>query len=461
MSMMVVMKFGGTSVQDAKAIDRVCMIVRTRLDSGQRPVVVLSAIAKGTDALIEAGALASEGKISEAREKIAKLRERHLQIARELVKDEKSFGDLRARMGDYFNDLEDLLKGVSLLSELSTKIQAKIVSYGELLATLIASYAMRERGMSAALLDARDFIITDNNYLKGEPQLEEIIARTKVSVGKVVEAGMVPVIQGFISRSKDGMPSVLGRGGSDYTASLVGMALDAKEIEIWTDVDGMLTADPRKVQGTKIISEISFEEAAELAYFGAKVLHPLTIRPAVEKSIPVRIKNSQAPEVEGTLILNRTGDHDAGGGARAVKSIACKEKVIVINIFSMRMLNSYGFLKKIFDVFDKHRTSVDLITTSEVNVSVTLDNGEYLEEIKTELSAFAKVSVENDKALVCLVGNNLKNTQGITGKIFGVLSDYKITMISQGASLINVSFVLDQEHLKEALQKLHNTFFKN
>jgi len=233
------------------------------------------------------------------------------------------------------------------------------------------------------------------------------------------------------------------------------MALDAEAIEIWTDVDGMLTADPRKVTGTKIISKISFEEAAEITYFGAKVLHPMTIQPAVEKNIPVWIKNSGSPETEGTIILNTVSENGA-----EVKSISCKENITVMNIFSMRMLNSYGYLKKIFEVFDKHKTSVDLITTSEVNVSVTLDNNEFLDDIKKELSEYAKVNVEKNKSLVCVVGSNIRNTKGIAAKIFGVLTDYNITMISLGSSLINISFVVDQDKLTDVLQKLHDTFFK-
>lgn len=451
---MIVMKFGGTSVQDAEAIDRVCSIVKSRI--GKKPVVVLSAVSKATDTLIQSANLAAEGKLREAKDKISKLKDRHFKISSELVSNENALGELKEKLSEYFSDISDLLKGISLLSELSPKIQARVVSYGELLSTMIASYAMREREINSVLLDSRDFIITDNNYLKGEPQTDEISVRAQVEISEHVKKGFVPVIQGFISRTKDGAKSVLGRGGSDYTASLVGMALNAKSIEIWTDVDGMLSADPGKVEGTKIISKISFEEAAELAYFGAKVLHPLTIQPAVEKNIPVWIKNSKSPDAEGTLILNTAGENEG-----EVKSIACKENVIVMNIFSMRMLNSYGFLKKIFEVFDRHKTSVDLITTSEVNVSVTLDNDEYLEEIKNELSEFAKINVEIGKSLVCIVGSNIRNTKGISGKIFGVLTDYNITMISQGSSLINVSFVVDRENLKDVLQKLHNTFFKD
>lgn len=450
---MIVMKFGGTSVQDAEAIDRLCGIVRSKLD--KQPVVVLSAISKATDTLINSANLAAAGKLVNAIEDIEDLKDRHFEISSGLLKDDASLSELKLKLLIYFSEINDLLKGVSLLNELTPKSHVKIVSYGELMSTLITSYAMKERGINALLLDSREFIITDNNFLKGEPDINEITVRTKKSLAENIQTGFIPVIQGFISSSKNGVQTVLGRGGSDYTASLVGMALDAEAIEIWTDVDGMLTADPRKVNGTKIISKISFEEAAEITYFGAKVLHPMTIQPAVEKNIPVWIKNSGSPETEGTIILNTVSENGA-----EVKSISCKENITVMNIFSMRMLNSYGYLKKIFEVFDKHKTSVDLITTSEVNVSVTLDNNEFLDDIKKELSEYAKVNVEKNKSLVCVVGSNIRNTKGIAAKIFGVLTDYNITMISLGSSLINISFVVDQDKLTDVLQKLHDTFFK-
>lgn len=451
---MIIMKFGGTSVQDAEAIDRLCEIVKTRLS--KQPVVVLSAISKATDTLISCAKIAADGKLNKANEKISKLSERHFKIASDLIKEKESLAELNEKLTEYFTDLKDLLNGVSLLSELSPKSHVRIISYGELLSTLIASYAMKEKGINSVLLDSRNFIITDNNYLKGEPQNHEIALKTQSEILKFIKKGFVPIIQGFISRSKNGVQTVLGRGGSDYTASLVGMALNAKEIEIWTDVDGLLTADPRKVNGTKILSKISFEEAAEITYFGAKVLHPMTIQPAVEKNIPVWIKNSGSPETEGTIILKDVQENEG-----EVKSISCKENITVVNIFSMRMLNSYGYLKKIFEIFDRHQTSVDLITTSEVNVSVTVDNVEFMDEIIMELSAFAKVNIENDKSLVCVVGSNIRNSKGMPGKIFSVLSEYNITMISLGSSLINISFVVDRVQLNEILQKLHDTFFKN
>lgn len=457
---MLVMKFGGTSVKDADAIERLVSIVKTKLT--RKPVVVSSAISKATDTLISAATFASEGNIDSAEDMINGLYQRHIDIAKNLLKDSQEFSAVKQIINGYFSEIKDLLKGVFLLSELSPRTNAKIVSYGELLSTSIIAAAFHFNHINAELFDSRKFIITDNNYLKGEPLTEEIISRVNSYLKPVILNGVVPVVQGFIASNSAGITTVLGRGGSDYTASLLGLALEADAIEIWTDVDGMLTADPRKVKGTKIINKISFEEAAELAYFGAKVLHPLTIQPAVEKNIPVWVKNSLAPDIEGTLIIKDSSEVSeiSSQEVSGIKSIACKENIIVMNIFSTRMLNSYGFLKRIFEVFEKHKTSVDLITTSEVNVSLTLDNDEFLDDIADDISKFAIVNIEYDKSLICIVGSNIKNIKGIAGKIFSKLSDYNITMISQGASLINISFVVNRNILNNALQKLHNIFFK-
>lgn len=463
---MLVMKFGGTSVKDAAAISQLVNIVKSKLP--QKPVVVSSAISKATDVLISAAELASIGNIDSAEDMISELNQRHLNIAKDILKDSREYSAVKQIINGYFSEINDLLKGVFLLSELSPRTNAKIVSYGELLSTSIIAAAFNFNHINAELFDSRRFIITDDNYLKGEPLLEEISVRVSGYLKPVISNGVVPVVQGFIASNSEGITTVLGRGGSDYTASLIGLALEAEAIEIWTDVDGMLTADPRKVKGTKIINKISFEEAAELAYFGAKVLHPLTIQPAVEKNIPVLIKNSISPEKEGTRIVKDSAPapeadspgKDSFDTNAGIKSIACKENIIVMNIFSTRMLNSYGFLNRIFEVFEKHKTSVDLIATSEVNVSLTLESDEFLDAIAADISKFAIVKIEHDKSLICIVGSNLKNLKGVAGKIFSVLSDYNITMISQGASLINISFVVNRNILNNALQKLHNAFFK-
>lgn len=449
---MIVMKFGGTSVQDADAIRRLVEIVRSRLD--KKPVVVSSATSGTTDALLKACDTAATRDFNQADSIINEIHKKHIQLSNELVSDITLLKELTEKIERLISELKDLIKGIYLLSEIPDRIKAKVVSYGEMLSTPIISCSLIENGIKSTLVDSREFIITNSIYLKGEPDYSEINKRTQQILLPVIKNNSVPVAQGFIANTVKGEPSVLGRGGSDYTASLIGMAMNAEEVEIWTDVDGMMTADPRKVTGTKIIDEISFKEAAELAFFGAKVLHPSTIIPAVENNIPVRILNSKSPSKTGTLIKEEIEKSGA-----AIKSITSKEEIKVLNIYSPKMLFAHGFLKKIFDVFDKYKTSVDLITTSEVNVSLTLDNDEMLGEIINELSQFSEVELDGDRSLVCVVGENLKFTKGIAKKIFSVMEQHNIYMISQGASVINFSFVIDRVHLKEILQSLHDEFF--
>jgi aspartate kinase len=450
---MIVMKFGGTSVCDGSAIIRLVEIVKTRLD--KKPVVVVSAISKATDTLQNAARLSEKGELGNAKKLLKELEAKHINICKELLEEEtKDYEEVTLRIKEYFSSILELIKGVSLLSELSDRSMAKIITYGELLSSLVIDAVFKHNNIKTILVDAREFMYTDDNYLKGEPITEKIKAEVPKLIIPLLKNNDVVLTQGFISNTEDKRTTTLGRGGSDYSASLIGMAMDAEEIEIWTDVDGMLTADPRKVKNTKIVSVISFEEAAELAYFGAKVLHPLTIQPAIEKDIPVRILNSKNPENEGTLILSDSKIIKGG-----IKSISCKENIKVLNVFSTKMLNSYGFLRKIFEIFDKNQTSVDLITTSEVNVSLTLDNEEHIEEIVKDLSVFSTVKVEEEKSLVCVVGKGLKNTKGIAKRIFQKLGDFNITMISQGASLINVSFVVNKSDLQEVMQLLHDEFF--
>lgn len=452
---MIVMKFGGTSVGDAAAVKRLVEIVKSRLKKS--PVIVVSALAKATDSLLEIAELASSGDFARSKKLLNELKTRHLNMLSELLGNAGERNSVTAeKVNGYFSDLLDLIKGVNLLSELSDRSLAKIISFGELLSSTIINEALNANGIKCNNIDARDFIFTDGNYLKGEPDLKSIKEKTPAGIKNALKGYHAVITQGFISNTLDGITTTLGRGGSDYTASLIGMALNAEEIEIWTDVDGVHTADPRIVRGTKNVAVMTFEEAAELAYFGAKVLHPSTIQPAVEKDIPVRILNSMYPESQGTLVINADNKHEQG-----VRSISCKENITVLNIFSTKMLNSYGFLHNLFEVFDKYKTSVDLITTSEVNVSLTLDSDDRLEEIVNDLSVFSKVSVSRDKSLVCVVGKDLKYTKGVAKRIFGAAGEYNITMISQGASAINISFVVDRGDFKNVLQILHDEFFES
>jgi aspartate kinase len=452
---MIVMKFGGTSVRDRDAVERLIRIVVE--NSSHKRVVVVSALSGVTDMLIKIARLSGKGQAEEAAELTTLLEERHLRMAEELLEDNDALlKEARDKVDQLFAKLNEMVRVVSVLEELSDMSTAKILSYGEILSSQIIYRAMQKSGLKCAYADARSLIITDSKYLKGEPQTDIIRNRVPVLLQREFVVNDVIITQGFIAATAEGACTTLGRGGSDYSAALIGMAANATEIQIWTDVDGVHTTDPRKVEKTKSIPVMSFSEAAELSFFGAKVLHPATIQPAVEKNIPVRVLNSMQPEKQGTLILRDDEVHEYG-----VRAVSFKENITVINVFSMKMLNAFGFLTRLFEVFGKYGTSVDLISTSEVNVSLTVDPESALDDIIRELSQFALVSVSRDKSQVSVVGKNLKETTGLAKRIFGAVSDYNITMISQGASDINLSFVVNKEDLNAVVSSLHKEFFES
>ena len=451
---MIVMKFGGTSVQNSEAVNRLISIVSQK--SGQKSVVVVSALSGVTDTLIRIAQLSSKGEVEPAIDLTKGLEERHLTMVRELIANKSPLlTGTEERVKHLFSKLTEIVKVISILEELSDMSMARILSYGEMLSSNIIFMAMMSAGMRVAFADARSFMITDSVFLKGEPQIDIICKRVPELLDREFKDNDILITQGFISATADGVGTTLGRGGSDYSAALIGMAADASSIEIWTDVDGVHTTDPRRVDKTKSIAVMSFSEAAELSFFGAKVLHPATIQPAVERSIPVRVLNSMAPEKGGTLILK---DEEVLEGG--VKAISFKENIIMINIFSMKMLNSFGFLTRLFEVFGKSGTSVDLISTSEVNVSLTIDSEKNLKEIIDEISRFANVTVCYDKSQVSVVGKNLKDTKGLGKRVFGSIGEYNITMISQGASDVNISFVVNRADLNSVIGALHREFFE-
>jgi len=451
---MIVMKFGGTSVQDSAAIERLIEIVQRKIEL--RPVIVVSALSKVTDSLQNIANLSFRGDLKSALALTESLQKRHIEMTSELLSQNQAYlAKSLSQIDDYFVKLREIAGVVNILEELSNKSMAKILSFGELLSSYIIYRALNNSGVKCAIADARGFIITDDEFLKGEPDYNSIRELAPKALNSALEGNDVVITQGFISGTKDGLNTVLGRGGSDYTAALIGMAMGATEIEIWTDVDGVHTTDPRRVENTRSISTMSFSEAAELSFFGAKVLHPATIQPAIEKNIPVRVLNSTEPQNRGTLILR--DDEITSSGVRA---ISFKENIIVINIFSMKMLNTFGFLTKLFEVFGKYGVSVDLISTSEVSVSLTVDNDHNLDKLTQEISRFANVTVKYDKSQVSVVGKNLKETKGLAKRIFGAICEHNITMISQGASDINVSFVVNKEDLDCVITALHKEFFE-
>jgi aspartate kinase len=449
---MIVMKFGGTSVQDATAINRVAEIVLGRVD--RAPVVVVSALARVTEALLRVSDDARGRRVEEASAGIRELLERHLATSRELLAESReSLVAVERELQGQFAELDNLARSVATLGELTARSKDAIVSFGERLSSVMIAEAFRSRGIKAELVDSRKFIITDDHFTRATPDMPETNRRARADLEPIIESGRVPVAQGFIGSTLEGVTTTIGRGGSDYSAALIGAALGAEAIEIWTDVDGLMTADPRVVCDARRIRIISFAEASELSYFGAKVLHPSTVLPAVERGIPVHIYNTHNPESEGTQIV--ATPHPS---RNLIKSIAFKRGVTIVNVTSTRMLMAYGFLRTIFEVFDRHQTSVDVVTTSEVSVSMTLDNTDRLDAIKRDLGGIGGVTVERDKAIVCVVGDNLKFTPGVAARLFQAIESTNVNMISQGASEINLTFVIDEGDADRVVERLHEVF---
>jgi aspartate kinase len=453
---LVVMKFGGTSVEDPAAISRTASIVAGRVAMGKQTVVVVSAMARVTDQLLRAAAAAAQGDRAGALALSSRLRARHRDTAAALIKNNKDCAALCNLIEQKFDSLDEILRGLAAILELTPRISDLVVSFGERISSRIIAAAFAQLGIDAAHVDAREVIITDSQFQKAAPIDSLIEKRADEHLRPLLNHGKVPVLGGFIASNEDGITTTLGRGGSDFTGALIGGALSANAIEIWTDVDGIMTADPRACGDALRVKVISFEEAAELAYFGAKVLHPATILPAVKKNIPVLVLNSRNAASEGTRIIS-VAPHCTS----PFKSIAVKKKLSIIDVVASRMLMTHGYLKAIFDIFDKHQCPVDMVSTSEVSVSLTVDSNEKLPLIAAELSKLADVKYEGKKALVCLVGEDIRGQSGIAAQVFSAIRHINVRMISQGASEINMSFMIEEDDADEAVRSLHTAFFKN
>lgn len=450
---MIVMKFGGTSLEDAAAMANACEIVKSRVK--RQPVVVLSAAAGITNALIRCAELAAEGRRVEAEVVLRdKIIDRHYRIIAEVIRGLSEQDTLIRQFKIFDEELRSLIYGISITGDLSPRVLDFVMSYGERMSSAILTEALREHALRAELLDARKCLVTNSNFGKAEPLFDATRTACASLLRPRVEKGVVPVLQGFIGANEQGVTTTLGRGGSDYSAAIIGTVLAAEDIEIWTDVDGMLTADPKIVPTALRIREMSFQEASELAYFGAKVLHPGTVLPAIEKNIPVHILNSRRPQLTGTLIRAQIEPANI-----AVKSISYKRGISILNISSTRMLGSYGFMKKIFDIFNEHQTAVDLVTTSEVSISLSIEHSPNLERLVEELRHYGEITVQRNKAIICIVGERLRSERGIAARVFSRLRDVPVDMISHGASEINLTCVIDEERVPEAVSELHEEFF--
>jgi aspartate kinase len=450
---MIVMKFGGTSVEHAQAIKRVAAIVKGRIE--HRPIVVVSAMARVTDALLTMARAAGAGERKNALKLCRALQERHYETASELL-GTALFTDFHSELGADFESLDELLRGISAVGEITPRTTDNVASFGEILSSKIVAAAFVALGMNAVHVDAREVLVTDSSYTQAVPQLEETRDRLEEIVRPLLDAGKVPVMGGFVGANLAGITTTIGRGGSDFSAAIVGAGLGAERIEIWTDVDGILTTDPRICPDAHRIKVISFDEAAELAYFGAKVLHPATVLPAIHKNIPVYVLNSLNPTCEGTKITAR-----APQVRNIFKAIAAKKHITIVDVAAPRMLLAHGFLRAIFEAFDRHKVAVDVVSTSEVSVSLTVDSNQAIPALAADLAKMADVKYEGRKAIVCLVGESLREKPGVAALVFGELKDKKIRMISQGASEINLTFVIEEDEVPEVIQRLHKTFFQD
>jgi aspartate kinase len=446
----VVLKFGGTSVGDADAIARLVRHVSAARQRGGAMVVV-SALSGVTDRLLHLATAAAAGGEAVIDAAIPELRERHARVAREVAPDSETLIetiDLQLR------ELRMLLHAVAILKDASPRTRDATAAFGELLSSRIVEGACARSGLRPVWIDPRQVLITNDSFGCALPLMEETAVAARAHLAPALDAGLVPIVGGYVGATAAGVTTTLGRGGSDYSAAILGAAVDASEIQIWTDVDGMMTADPRVVPSTHVVPRLSFDEASELAYFGAKVLHPATILPAVAKSIPVRILNSRRFDGGGTLIT-ATSPVD-----EPLAALACKRHITVVDITSTRMLMAHGFLRRVFEVFERCRTPIDVVSTSEVSISVTIDDDRRLPDIIEEVSTFADVRVERDMAILCAVGDGLRRDPRLASRILGSLEQFPLRMVSQAASRRNVTVVLQDAVAAAAMVHLHSTFFQ-
>lgn len=436
---MNVMKFGGTSVGSAQRIKEVASLVNSR----GKNIIVLSAMSGTTNTLVEICDYLYKKNVDGAKEIVNQLETKYQGVIAELFAQEESRLQAQKEIKSVFSYIRSLSKDVFTIFE-----EREILAQGELMSTTLFNIYMHELGVDSVLLPALDFMRTDKNC---EPDTQFIRTRLQALLDKHQDAALY-ITQGYICRNSYGEVDNLQRGGSDYTASLVGAAINADEIEIWTDIDGMHNNDPRYVQGTSPVAELHFEEAAELAYFGAKILHPTCVLPAKLNNIPVRLLNTMQPEAQGTLIYNCPPTH-------TIKAVAAKDNITAIKIKSGRMLLAYGFLRKVFEIFETYQTSIDMIATSEVGVSVTIDNTRNLHHILDDLKKFGTVTVDHDMAIICVVGDLEWHNCGFETRVLSAMGQIPVRMISYGGSNYNISMLVRQSDKVAALNALQQSLF--
>jgi len=445
----VVMKFGGTSVEDAPAIERLIGIVKSHPD--RQPVLVVSALAKVTDQLLEAGRAASDGHLGSALATVRNIYVRHEQLADSLLS-ASAYGSLDRHLRSEFQALECLLEELELSRHFDPKAQDRLLGFGECFSSRLVCWALIEAGLRASHVDARSCILTDSRHGQASPLWDVTNQRVQDVLNPLLQAGNIPVLGGFIASTPDGVPTSLGRGGSDFSAAIVGAAIGAARVEIWTDVDGVMTSDPKVCPDARVIRKLSFDEASDLAHAGAKVLHPATLGPAMRENIPVYVLNSRRPECQGTEITAR-----ASTGNR-VSAITTKRNVVLLEIQSRRGVDS-ALLNTLFAMLEQHASAVDFMGTSLDRISLLVGSNHALPEIVKDLQEVADVRWENHKALICLVGENIRRQPEVASRVFATVSDMDVRVVCQGASERTLSFLVDESKAEESLRRLHAAFF--
>lgn len=457
---MLVMKFGGTSVQDAAAILQTCEIVAGRLH--RNPVVVVSALARVTDSLLAIAQAAQRQLIDEALRLINELRARHLYTAQGLTflmkkraRPDFPLAAIEQCINEHCDQLERRARSIAVLGQLTPRSQDAIVACGEQLSSLIVSAALGAHGIPVQLTDARSFIITDNGFTNARPDTQESDARTRAQLLPIIAAGVVPVTQGFIGATPEGVTTTIGRGGSDTSAALIAAALCAEAIEIWTDVDGLMTADPRVVETARTVRSISFEKMARLSLFGAKVLHPASVAPAVKKDIPIYIFNTRNPGGAGTRIVKDPASR------RDFDSIAFKRGITILKVVSTRNLSTCHFLQSAFEILGRHGISIDVVTASAESLSVMLDCQDCVEKIRLELESIGKVFIETSKAIVCIVGDGIEKSVQEAVQLWRAVAKSNINVISQEKAGLTLTFTVDEAEINDVVRSLHDELFLN
>ncbi len=451
---MIVIKFGGTSVGDAIHLRRAIEIVAAARE--RQPVVVVSALSGVTNLLVEATRAAIAGDTARVVQIVDSVRLRHEEIAFELVAQKTDYLEsFLAQLRKHTDQILQILQGLALVGEVSLRAKDKVVAIGEKLSSVLFSYSMRLKTLNGVHIDAEDVIVTDSRFGEAVPSMALTRNAAQAVLLPELMRSHIPVMGGFIGRSESGATTTLGRGGSDYSAAIVGASIDAEEIQIWTDVDGMMTCDPRLIAQARVIDRISYVEAAELAYFGAKVLHPKTIAPAVERGIPIRVLNTHNVDSPGTLITAVGAEGTAGA-----RAIALKKQITTVHLTSNQMLGAHGFLARIFEVFDRLGVAVDLVTTSEVSVSLTIEDESAIEQLKDALRPVAEVRIDREQAIIAVVGRGIGSDAALCERLFGALRGVAVSMISLGRSELNLSIVVNASVAERAIVDIHRVLFE-